>query len=404
MRLFYLILPLFSRIICRYDFWAKIDRNSGGTKLHTFSYLKFSDSVTIVEIGRITSNFATFCNMKRRSIFCGLLMLLSIATIYSQEQKFAHLGDFRLENGHIIRDLRIGYRMFGTVNSDRSNIVVFLTWASGTTAQLNLRPTDAGKLIDTNKYFVVAIDALSNGVSSSPSNSKLQPRMKFPRYTMRDLVNTQHALLTKVLKIIHVKAVTGVSMGGMQAFQWMVSYPEFMDKAIPVVGSPQLAPYDLLHWQTQISAIMNAPDWRHGDYTKNPAREFEYEIGAIILTTPDDFNRHMTREKVLAEITKAKSKIDGFDANNKIRQVQAMMTLDVTEKFNGSWERTAAAVKAQALVIVARLDHTVTPGPALKFASALKSETLILESDCGHMAPSCEAKRVNSAIANFLEK
>ena len=83
-----------------------------------------------------------------------------------------------------------------------------------------------------------------------------------------------------------MKAVTGVSMGGMQTFQWMVSYPDFMDKAIPIVGSPQLAAYDLLHWQTQISAIMNDPGWMNGNYSKNPAREFEYEIGALILTTP----------------------------------------------------------------------------------------------------------------------
>jgi homoserine O-acetyltransferase len=112
----------------------------------------------------------------------------------------------------------------------------------------------------------------------------------------------------------------------------------------------------------------------------------------------------MTREKVLAEITKAKNETGGFDANNKIRQIQAMMTLDVTEKFGGSWERAAASVKALSLVIVARLDHTVTAAPALKFASALKSETLVLESDCGHMAPSCEGEKVNSAIANFLAK
>jgi homoserine O-acetyltransferase len=343
--------------------------------------------------------------MKRlQPIFSCLLLLLSVAAVYPQEQKFANLGDFRLENGGIIRNLRIGYRTFGTMNADKSNIVLCLTWAGGTTAQLNLKPTDSQKLIDTNRYFVVAVDALSNGVSSSPSNSKDQPHMRFPRYTMRDLVNTQYVVLTRVLKINHVKAVIGISMGGMQTFQWMVSYPSFMDKAIPIVGSPQLAPYDLVHWQMQMSAIINDPNWRHGDYTKNPAREFEYEIGAIILTTPDDFNRRMTREKVMAELTKAKNETGGFDANNKIRQIQAMMTLDVTEKFGGSWERAAASVKALSLVIVARLDHTVTAAPALKFASALKSETLVLESDCGHMAPSCEGEKVNSAIANFLAK
>src|SRR6476659_4036018 len=341
--------------------------------------------------------------MRRPTILASIVFLLGVCVASGQEQKFAKLGDFHLESGEFIRDLSIGYRTFGTMKGDKSNIVLYLTWAGGRTSQLNLKPTDAGRMIDTTKYFVVAVDALSNGVSSSPSNSKLQPRMKFPRYTMRDLINTQYLFLTKVLGIDHVKAVTGVSMGGMQTFQWMVSYPDFMDKAVPVAGSPQLAPYDLLHWQTQISAIMNDPGWMNGDYTKNPAREFEYEIGALILTTPDDYNRKMTRAKVLEEIEKAKQNIDGFDANDKIRQTQAMMSLDVTEKFGGSWEKTAAAVKSKALINVSRQDHTVTPQPAIEFAAALKVKPLILESDCGHMAPSCEWQRVNAAVADFLD-
>ena len=342
--------------------------------------------------------------MKKASILI-LLFLLTVYSAFSQtEQKFANLGDFKLESGETIRDLKLGYRTFGQMNADKSNIILYLMWAGGRTEQLNLKPTDSGKLIDTNKFFVVAIDPLSNGVSSSPSNSQAQPRMKFPRYTMRDVVNSQYALLTKTLKIEHVKAVIGFSMGGMQTFQWMVSYPDFMDKAIPVVGSPQLAPYDLLHWQTQLSVIMNDPNWLGGNYTKNPAREFEYEIGALILTTPDEFNRRMTREKVLAEIAKAKQSTGGAsDANNKIRQTEAMMATDVTEKFGGSWERAAKAVKARSLIIVARLDHTVTPAPALKFASLLRDETIILEGDCGHSTHLCETEKINSAVARFLE-
>jgi len=341
--------------------------------------------------------------MKRISLLIFLLFLSFSTLAFSQEQKFANLGDFKLESGETIRDLKIGYRTFGAMNADKSNVVLYLMWAGGRTEQVNFNPNNSSNLIDTKKYFVVAIDPLSNGVSSSPSNSKLQPRMKFPRYTMRDVVNSQYLLLTKTLKINHVNTIIGFSMGGMQTFQWLVSYPDFMDKAIPIVGSPQLAPYDLLHWQTQLSAIMNDPDWKNGNYKKNPAREFEYEIGALILTTPDEFNRRMTREKVFAEIEKAKNNAGGSDLNNKIRQTQAMMSIDVTEKFGGSWERAAASVKATPLIIVARFDHTVTPAPALKFAELLKAETLILEGDCGHSTHLCETEKINSAVARFLE-
>src|ERR1051325_10873042 len=107
-------------------------------------------------------------------VICGLLLLAVVA--HAQEQQFANIGDLKLQNGGVIRNCRIGYRTFGTVNSHQSNVIVFPDWAGGTTEQLksNFGP---GKLIDTSSYFVVAIDALSNGVSSSPSNSRLQPRM-----------------------------------------------------------------------------------------------------------------------------------------------------------------------------------------------------------------------------------
>jgi homoserine O-acetyltransferase/O-succinyltransferase len=342
--------------------------------------------------------------MKIKTLLAVIFLLCSAGSqlVAAQEQKFADLGDFRLENGDVISSLRIGYRTYGTMNAERSNVIVLPMWAGGRTSQLSLKPTDAGKLVDTSKYYVIAIDPLSNGVSSSPSTSKLQPRMKFPRYTMRDVVATEYKFLTGKLGIAHVKCIMGVSMGGMQTFQWLVSYPDFMDMAIPIVGSPQLAPYDLLHWQTQIDVIMNDPNWRGGNYAKNPAREFEYQIGAIILTTPDEYNRKNTRNQVMEKINKAKLETGGFDANDKIRQDQAMMSIDVTEKFGGSWERAAAAVRTKTFVVVARYDHTVTPGPALKFADALKARTLVLQNDCGHMAPSCESERVNSAVNEFL--
>ena len=330
---------------------------------------------------------------------CLALQLLSMAAL-AQQQQFATLGNFKLRGGAVIRDCRIGYRTFGRLNEQQSNAIIFPTWAGGTTEQLQSN-IGSGRLIDSNKYFVIAIDALGNGVSSSPSNSKLQPRMSFPQFTLRDTVDTQHELVTRVLHLNHVKAVAGVSMGGMQTFQWMVAYPDFMDQAIPVVGSPRLAVYYLLLWQAQIDAIMNDRDWHDGNYTSNPARRLEWEFGELLLTTPDHYNQKVTREQLLAGLKKAESD-PGFDANDKIRQAQAMMSLDASQDFGGSMERAAAAVKARTFVIVSRFDHVVTPGPALEFARLLHSQTLELDNDCGHLAPSCEGQKVNQAVAAFL--
>jgi homoserine O-acetyltransferase len=337
-----------------------------------------------------------------RRLFLGI-MLCAACPGFSQEQQFANLGDFKLESGEVLRDCRIGYRTFGQLNASRSNVILFPTWAGGTTEQL-VGSVGADKLANSTKYFVVLVDALSNGVSSSPSNSPLQQHMQFPKITFHDMVATQHELLTKFLHVDHLKAVMGISMGGIQTFQWMVQYPDFMDKAIPIVGSPRIAPYDLLHWKTQIDAIENDPGWHGGDYTKNPAREAEYEFGAILLSTPEHFNQTHTREQVLKEIAHARESTEGFDANNKIRQAEAIIALDISAPFGGSMEKAAASVKAKTLIIVAKRDHTVTPGPATEFAHLVHAELLELDDECGHQYGGCEDVRVQQAVAEFLER
>jgi homoserine O-acetyltransferase len=319
-----------------------------------------------------------------------LLLVLAIPT-FAQQQQFGEIGDLKLVSGEVLRECRLGYRTFGKLNPEKSNVLVYPTWANGRTEQMEGGTawlTDAG-------YYVIAIDALSNGVSSSPSNSRLQPRMKFPQITMRDIVQSQYALLTRVLRLDHVKAVLGVSMGGMQTFQWTVAYPNFMDKAVAIAGSPRLAPYDLLHWQMQIDAIRNDRLWNNGDYTENPARAFEYEIGAMVLTSPEYYNAHTTREQVFSEIAKSRDHYTGPDANNKIRQMEAMMALDAADP---------SPVRARMFIAVSRNDHTVSPSPALEFADKLGVAPFILDNACGHSLHLCPDNGMENAILQFLKQ
>jgi homoserine O-acetyltransferase len=320
-----------------------------------------------------------------------LALCVSFAPAFAQQQQYGEIGDLRLVSGEVLSECHVGYRTFGRLNAEKSNVIVYPTWANGRTEQME---GGVAWLLDAG-YYVIAIDALSNGVSSSPSNSKLQSRMKFPKITVRDMVESQHALLTRVLHLDHVKAVMGMSMGGMQTFQWVVTYPKFMDKAVAIAGSPRLAPYDLLHWHTQIDAIKNDRLWNNGDYTENPARAFEYEIGAMILTSPEYYNAHTTREQVLSEIAKSRDQYTGPDANNKIRQMEAMMVLDAANP---------SVVKAQMFIAVSKNDHTVSPGPALEFANKLGVAPFVLDNPCGHSLHLCADNDMGETILKFLRQ
>lgn len=113
--------------------------------------------------------------MKLRLWLCAILIFFSVDFALGQTvQRYAEFGDFTLESGEVIENCRIGYRTYGELNSDSSNAVLFPTWFGGRSGHLaSLIGPD--KVVDSTRFFVIAVDAFGNGVSSSPSNSGTQP-------------------------------------------------------------------------------------------------------------------------------------------------------------------------------------------------------------------------------------
>lgn len=353
--------------------------------------------------------------MQKFAFLSGLLALLVLAAITATaatalaqgetaegRQKSAELGTCKLASGGQIANCRLGYRTWGTLNAERSNAVLFPTWFSGTSASLADSVGPNG-LVDPGKYFVIAIDALGDGVSSSPSNSATQHGSDFPAFTVQDMVNSEYRLATETLGLKHVHAVMGISMGGIQTFEWMVDYPDFMDVAIPIVGSPRPNSRDLLLYRADGDAARSDPAWQEGHYSQSPPASGAELIWELNLTTPVNYARTHPREKFDAEYAKLRSKgILPFDANDWLAQLDAIVRLDIAH--GGSLEDAAKRVHAKVLVVSAAQDHMVNPKPALDFAGLIGAETLVLEGDCGHLSVGCEAATLNPVVRAFLDE
>jgi homoserine O-acetyltransferase/O-succinyltransferase len=341
----------------------------------------------------------------RRALFTFICLLFSVV-LHAQDipsLQFAYLGDLKLENGSVVHDCKIGYRTMGTLNATKSNAILFPTWFTGKSGDI-VAGLGPGKYVDTSKYFVIAVDSLGNGVSTSPSNSAKQHGTEFPRFSIRDMVSSEYRLVTETLHLQHLHAVMGISMGGIQTFQWIASYPDFMDLAVPIVGTPQQSSYDLLLWNTELRALETDPEYKHGKYKQNPPLSTVALIHNMNLNTPDFRANHTTREGFQQYFNEIVTNGERFmDANDYLRQLQAIIGQDIAQ--GGSLYDAANKVKAKTLVINAAQDHMVNPLPPLGFAKLIHAQTLVLTSDCGHMAPGCEMdSAVKPAVQRFLDQ
>lgn len=314
-------------------------------------------------------------------------------------QQIADLGTCVLDSGARIEGCRIGYRTYGKLDAARANLVLWPTWFTGTTQSLiDVVP---GKIVDPKRFFLVLVDAIGDGVSTSPSTSKTQGRLSFPTFSIHDMVETQRRLVREVFGVQKVHAVAGISMGGMQAFEWAVAHPDEVSRIVPIVGTPQLTSQDLLLWKTELDLLEGSKAYAGGAYEGRPKIPALVQLHWSMLSTPAHRNAETSRAAFPAWVAE-KGSDTSFDWNDWHRQLEAMMSHDVARADGGDLAKAARRVKAKALVIVADQDHMVNPAPSRTFAAAMNAELLELDSPCGHLVPNCD-DRVAKAAKAFLE-
>jgi homoserine O-acetyltransferase len=278
-------------------------------------------------------------------------------------------GPFLLESGRTLESASLRYAIYGEPNGDCSNVTLVCHALSGSSRVDQWWPDLLERIFDREHECVVCFNVIGSCYGST-SSASLDPATgkpygaRFPQVTVRDWVRSQKIGLQE-LGISHLRTVIGPSIGGMQALQWAVEYPEWVDKVI-AMGTTQLNALGLGLNHLQREAIRLDPEWRGGDYYDGPGpRAGLAQARGIAMTTyksSELFHERHGRKadrKGVAPWVQESGRFDiagyleyqgklfwqRFDANAYLTITRAMDLWDPLRDFQGAaWERIRAKV------------------------------------------------------------
>jgi homoserine O-acetyltransferase/O-succinyltransferase len=317
--------------------------------------------------------------------------------------QYHHLKSFQFESGEVLKDLKIEYTTFGRKITDGegkiTNAVLYLHgWSGSYTSVGNIDSViGPGKAVDTNRFFIISPTALGSPGSSSPFTTGLGP--KFPRYTVQDMVKF-HRKLIDGLGITHLKAVIGTSMGGFQALQWAVDYPDFLDLLIPIATSLRSGRQMNGAYGLMSKIIQEDPAYQDGKYIENPlgALERGSTVGFLWSLTPEYFEvEFQTDEEFWTAMDERNQEVAAADANDIVWRNQAMLDFNLEEK--------TSEIRAKTLVIGIINDQIFPPNiSTAPLAEAIEDAQLFLyESILGHYGCVRDLQLAEVTIRAFLE-
>ena len=362
----------------------------------------------------------------------------SVGTVTTQT--YHHNAPLLLESGDTLSAPVIAYETYGKLNREKSNAVLVCHALSGDAHVAGLHEGETrhgwwdsvvgpGKALDTDRYFVICSNILggckgSTGPSSINPDSGKPYGAKFPVITIRDMVNAQK-LLIEHLGISQLYAVIGGSMGGMQALQWTVSYPDAVKKAVVIATAGYSTPQQIAFNEVGRKAITSDPHWHDGDYygKSSPAHglalarmvghitylsnESMHEKFGRALQGKDrigfDFSTDFAVESYLHHQGDTFTK--RFDANSYLYITKAIDYFDLTK--DGSLATGLAGTRAAFLVISVSSDWLYPPYQSQEIVSALAAcEREVryseIRSNYGHDAFLLESGQMNYLVGKFL--
>ena len=328
------------------------------------------------------------------------------------------IKDFKTESGVILPVARITYGTYGKLNAAGDNAILLPShyMAKFTGYGWLIGP---GKALDPDKLFLVSTELFGNGRSSSPSNTPAPLNgSRFPLMSVRDNVRSVHRLLKDELKINHLRAVIGFSMGAQQAFQWAVSHPDFMDRIVATAGTAKTHGHGIVRLEGQIAAITADETFKGGDYTSPPVKGLE--AFAVVWTgwlysqewwRLERWKDNAPAGTTLAQVVEQRRKrfIPGADTNDLILQMRTWQNHNVadTPPFNGDLEAALRSIRVPVLYMPSETDLYFPLTDARYEAGFIANGVLLpIPSIWGHTAGAAsnpaDAKFLNENIAAFL--
>jgi len=354
-----------------------------------------------------------------------LLFLLLAPGAFAQRVDRSQVHDFIIKNfktegGAVLPEAHIIYGTYGHLNAAGDNAILLPShyMANHQGYEWLIGP---GKALDTSKLFLVCTELFGNGHSSSPSNTP-EPfhGPRFPVMNIRDNVEAVHHLLVEDLKITHLKAIIGFSMGAQQAFQWAVSYPVFADRIVATSGTAKTYPHGVVRLEGQIAALTADAAFNNGDYTTPPVKGLQAfsVVWAGWLFSQEWWRKELWRTTAAPGTTFEQVLnnyrthfIPGADANNLILQMHTweLHNVGATAGFNGDVESALRSIIVPFLYMPSETDLYFPIGDARYEQAFISTVTFKpIPSLWGHTAGAAsnpeDGKFLNENIAAFLKK
>ena len=365
----------------------------------------------------------------------------SVGLVESQDFRFAPDEVLELDCGRCLRDVVIRYETYGTLNSDKSNVILVehaLTGDAHLAAYYT--PNDKkpgwwedmvgpGKPFDTNKFFIICSNILG-GCSGTTGPGSLNPdtgkpyHMDFPVITIADMVRAQKHLID-YLGIKKLLAVAGGSMGGMLAIQWPISYPDMVGSCLAIATSGKISPQSIAFNWIGREAIMSDAAWQKGDYTEQPQKGLAIArmLAHVTYLSDQSMSRKFGRKLQTAEDYSFKFDMDfsvesylnhqgtrfveRFDANSYLYITRAIDYFDVNDYAEGEDGKIFANVKCPFLVVSFSSDWLFPPYQSRELSRILLDNGndvtyCDIKSHYGHDAFLLEYETLGRLVRNFL--